>query len=77
MPETNLVKNNTTQKKVVKLKGMFESAHLSLSTDISTCETVWESLWKWHVYMLLIIFIVFPYLQVSLWKQMIAYMKTA
>jgi len=44
MPETNLVKNNGTKKKVVKLKGMFELAHLSLSTDISTCETVWERL---------------------------------
>jgi len=29
--------------------GLFRLAYLSLSNDISTCETVYESLWKQHI----------------------------
>jgi hypothetical protein len=28
------------------VSGSFGSTYLSLSTDVNTCETIWESLWK-------------------------------
>jgi hypothetical protein len=51
---------------------MFGLTDWSLSTDISTYKTVWESLW--HVDKL--VFNLFPYtFQDILWKHLVAYMK--